>query len=410
MPQFRPIDIAGNYFAGRANVDRERQADAHNALASQEIQRGNVLNTLSANPQATPEQYARAGEPGIANALNTTASSQAEAKSAATKQIGALAAQALQSGNPRGFVQAAIQNPQYQQVFAAVGFDPAKLDLNSPTFDQDLRAWASLGEPEAPKGVGAMYKYTSKDGNGVYGDAADVRGQPVYEGADERAPPSGYRLSAGGGLEPIPGGPADPNTPNTRDDTRIFAKADKLRDEFNTQSKDFIAVGDSFSTVKAAAKDPTAAGDLSLIFAYMKMLDPNSVVREQEFANAQNAAGVPDQIRNQWNKILEGERLNPTQRADFIGQAEKVYKVRKVRNDGVVKRYSDIAKRNKVNPDDVVGDLSVYEDTTPAAGAAPPPAQQAPQDGPVVRTAAEAAQLPSGTVFYTPDGRRKVRP
>ena len=63
--------------------------------------------------------------------------------------------------------------------------------------------------------------------------------------------PAGYRFNPDGSLSPIKGGPADPNTPPTRDDQRAFAKADKLRDEFNTQSKDFVAVNDSFNTVKA---------------------------------------------------------------------------------------------------------------------------------------------------------------
>jgi len=39
------------------------------------------------------------------------------------------------------------------------------------------------------------------------------------------------------------------------------------------------------------------------------MLDPGSVVRESEFATAQNAAGVPDQVRNMYNKVLSGTRL-----------------------------------------------------------------------------------------------------
>lgn len=67
-----------------------------------------------------------------------------------------------------------------------------------------------------------------------------------------------------------------------------------------------------------------AVGDLSLIFAYMKMLDPESVVRETEFANAQNAAGVPDRVRNIYNRVMEGERLNPNQRAQFRSQAEQL--------------------------------------------------------------------------------------
>ena len=58
----------------------------------------------------------------------------------------------------------------------------------------------------------------------------------------------------------------------------------------------------------------------------MKMLDPNSTVREGEFANAQNAASIPDRIRNQYNKAAEGTRLTAEQRNDFVASAERVYK------------------------------------------------------------------------------------
>jgi hypothetical protein len=69
----------------------------------------------------------------------------------------------------------------------------------------------------------------------------------------------------------------------------------------------------------------TAVGDISLIFGYMKMLDPGSVVREGEFATAQNAAGVPDRITNLYNKVISGQRLNPSQRDSFKGQAKGLY-------------------------------------------------------------------------------------
>ncbi len=193
--------------------------------------------------------------------------------------------------------------------------------------------------------------------------------------------PSGYQFTPEGTLAAIPGGPADPNTKSTKDDSRTFAKADKLRDEFNAQSKDFITVGDSYNVVQETAKNPSAAGDLSMIFAYMKMLDPNSVVREQEFANAQNAAGVPERVANQYNRLLKGERLNPAQRADFIGQARNLFNTKKARQDAITKRYTEIAKRNGVEPMDVVGDLEV------AMG------QSAPTTAPTDLAAAARAEL-----------------
>ena len=57
----------------------------------------------------------------------------------------------------------------------------------------------------------------------------------------------------------------------------------------------------------------------------MKMLDPGSVVREGEFANAQNSAGVPDRIRSRYNNVLSGERLAENTRQDFIQTAQGLY-------------------------------------------------------------------------------------
>lgn len=400
-------DYYGAGQRGREDALNQRAMEQRNLLGQMEVSRANQFDALSKNPTASPDDYARIGRTDVSNYFLGRDNAANEKKQADLKRLYTAAQYGVASARPKEFIaqnfpEIAAMNPN----FAAETDETVKASL------QDLigRFGAQIGEgPAAAKGVGAMYKYVNDKGQGVYGSAEDVSGRPVYESRDERPPPSGYRWN-NGRLEAIPGGPADPGVKSTKDDSRIFAKADKLRDEFNTQSKEFISVGDSYNTVKAAATDPSAAGDLSMIFAYMKMLDPNSVVREQEFANAQNAAGVPDRIRNQWNKILAGERLNPVQREDFIAQAKKVYEIRKKRNESVVKRYTDIAKRNNVNPDDVVGDLSVYEEgQQPAQPSTTAPA--APSSQPVrVNSAAEASALPPGTVFITPDGRRKVRP
>jgi hypothetical protein len=93
----------------------------------------------------------------------------------------------------------------------------------------------------------------------------------------------------------------------------------KFRKEYNDQTQVFREVRSAFDRVNASQDN--AVGDLSLIFGYMKMLDPGSVVREGEFATAQNAAGVPDRVMNLYNRILSGERLNKDQREAFKGQA-----------------------------------------------------------------------------------------
>lgn len=89
--------------------------------------------------------------------------------------------------------------------------------------------------------------------------------------------------------------------------------------------KNFVEVRQAYNRVLSATKEPSAAGDLALIFNYMKMLDPGSTVREGEFANAQNSAGVPERLRANYNQIVNGERLSVNQRNDFVNQAKGLY-------------------------------------------------------------------------------------
>lgn len=139
-----------------------------------------------------------------------------------------------------------------------------------------------------------------------------------------------------------------------------------LRKEFNNlpDVKTFGEVDASYRKVRDAATNPSAAGDLGLIFAYMKMLDPGSSVREGEFANAQNAGGIDAKVQAAWNNALRGERLTPEQRADFIGQAKGLFDVHKSRYDVQVARYRDLASKQEANPDDVTGASA----QAPAAG------------------------------------------
>ncbi len=97
----------------------------------------------------------------------------------------------------------------------------------------------------------------------------------------------------------------------------------KMRKEYNDQTKPYQEVKSAYGRVLSS--EDSAVGDLSLIFGYMKMLDPGSVVREGEFATAQNAAGVPERIMNIYNKVASGERLNKSQRESFKGQAKGLY-------------------------------------------------------------------------------------
>ena len=139
----------------------------------------------------------------------------------------------------------------------------------------------------------------------------------------------------------------------------------KVTDQENLLRKEFIKENQEFKTAKTQKEKlsrslnrGTAAGDLAAIFAFMKLLDPPSVVREGEQATARNAAGVPERIRNQYNRLLKGNSLTPLQRKDFRRTSEEVYKPYLLRYKDLTTRYKDIAKRQNLNPKNIIYKLS----------------------------------------------------
>jgi len=72
---------------------------------------------------------------------------------------------------------------------------------------------------------------------------------------------------------------------------------------------------------KAFKLDAPGAADLALIFNYMKMLDPRSVVRESEFAQAQKTANIPGRIWAMYESVVKGGKLGPPQRKMLMAQA-----------------------------------------------------------------------------------------
>jgi hypothetical protein len=142
-----------------------------------------------------------------------------------------------------------------------------------------------------------------------------------------------------------------------------------LRKEFNTLLKDFNLVSDAYSRVNASASNPSAAGDLSLIFNFMKMLDPGSTVREGEFATAQNASGVPGRIVSAYNNILRGERMNDDQRADFVNRSNKLFESATQQAQKTADAYTIIGNNAGLNVENIIANFTARKD----ASAIPPP-------------------------------------
>ncbi len=110
----------------------------------------------------------------------------------------------------------------------------------------------------------------------------------------------------------------------------------------------------AYNKIQTAAKNPSAAGDMSLIFGYMKILDPGSTVREGEYATAEQARGVDSKVVGLYNRILNGERLTPDQRKDFMNQAGGLYKSQLSIQKQIDSQFTDLAKKSGADPKDVI--------------------------------------------------------
>ena len=142
-------------------------------------------------------------------------------------------------------------------------------------------------------------------------------------------------------------------------------KVEKLQDEIDNPPKDWkkIELEDAFrnkweqlgvvknmeerygfmKNLMANASLNTGAGDIAVIFQYMKMLDPRSVVRENEVAQVENAGGVPDNIRNLYNKTLTGVILPDAVRQQILEAAFSMYENQQKIYDETYDQYRKIA-------------------------------------------------------------------
>lgn len=142
---------------------------------------------------------------------------------------------------------------------------------------------------------------------------------------------------------------------------QIVAKESEAQKSFMKETGSYRDQVSAYSRMEAIYRDPTSntigtegvqldekafkldapgAADLALIFNFMKMLDPRSVVRESEFAQAQKTANIPGRIWALYEGVAKGGKLGPPQRKMLMAQARNQYNMA-AQN---IQRYMESAK------------------------------------------------------------------
>lgn len=207
-----------------------------------------------------------------------------------------------------------------------------------------------------------------------------------------------------------------------------FNRENQLRDEFTRLTGDFRVVQTAYQNIRTAGASQTGAGDMSMLYSFVKLLDPQSVVRESEFAAAAASGSFGERIQGAVQRILNGERLPDSLRESFLDEARNLFNSQRRNFDRTSETYRDLARRNNLNPENIV---LPFGDDDIARGAAQPPrppggggnsgnnggasgAQGGNAAGrnalPRPATPGDAMRLPPGTRFIDPEGVERVRP
>lgn len=128
----------------------------------------------------------------------------------------------------------------------------------------------------------------------------------------------------------------------------------QLRNEYRADSKTFLELKRQTAIIRNSLNDPSAAGTLSAATAYMKMLDPGSVVRESELGMAMQATGALDRLNNYFHTLEVGKTLTATQKEDFGRLAGQYMEAADQAQENLNKTYTEIAVRNKLTPENII--------------------------------------------------------
>lgn len=150
--------------------------------------------------------------------------------------------------------------------------------------------------------------------------------------------------------------------------------ADALRREFqgNKTFKDVEQMAGYIESIRKAPKDGT--GDLSLIYSFVKMLDPGSVVREGEIALSRSPTPLLEQLTQAYGRRAKGQLLDPELRARYVATADALFKAQVGRLKAMEGQYRKRAERAGANPEDVIFDYGFGGPDAPADGASAAPA------------------------------------
>jgi len=214
--------------------------------------------------------------------------------------------------------------------------------------------------------------------------AAQQRGTRILSGAESRSilgeaydPDKVYQLTQEGGITVVPG------TRESQEPTRQQRTAleGDLRTQFGAQKpvQEFLQMGPQIRAIRdgVARETPSRLNDINLTFAFAKMLDPTSVVRENEAGQIVASASVMDRLGGFISRLNGGAAFSPELRAQLLREAESRYSSAREAYDVEAEAYRDLARSYGVEPGRVIPPRRDLPEARPIPGSREAEAGQA---------------------------------
>ncbi len=138
---------------------------------------------------------------------------------------------------------------------------------------------------------------------------------------------------------------------NTADPTAVAKAAMQFQNDFRGATKGSYARATAYNSMLEASKNPSPKGDLTMVYSFVKALDPESVVREGEISLLNANRNVPDQIKGYAQRLATGQSLLPHERKDLMNQARNLSFTDYTRSRNDIKAYRDNAGRLGLDPE-----------------------------------------------------------
>jgi hypothetical protein len=128
----------------------------------------------------------------------------------------------------------------------------------------------------------------------------------------------------------------------------------KLRDDFD-KAKPVQAYRTVVPMLESAKKaGPTRAGDLNLVYAFAKLMDPESVVRESETGMVTATGTFGDRLAGLTSQLTGGQALTPEMRKNLIAELDSRFGALEASYQAHEGAFRGIAERRGLNADNII--------------------------------------------------------